>query len=105
VILSRRPLERLYVEERLSMTEVGRLFEVTHEVVARNLDRHGIPRLRPPLDRDTLEELYVNQRLGLRDVAARLGVTTTRADLAHHGFPIRAPGRPPSATRQGPVLG
>lgn len=94
--LSRRQLERLYVEDRLSVAEIARRFDVSPQVVARNLDRHAIPRQRPPLDRATLDELYSHQRLGIRAIAARLEVTATkvRADLAHHGIPVRQPGRP-----------
>jgi 4-alpha-glucanotransferase len=65
-------------------------------VVARNLDRYGIPRDRPPIDRELLDDLYVEERAGVLAVAERLGVTEAkvRAGLAHHGIPIRRPGRP-----------
>ena len=81
------------------MAEVGRRFDVSGDVVARNLDRYDIPRRRPPIDRAVLEELYVEGRLGLRATADRLGVTEAkvRADLAHHGIPVRGPGRPKTA--------
>lgn len=98
VALSRRPLERLYVRDGLSLAEVARRFDVTADVVARNLDRYGIPRRRPPLERAVLEGLYVDERLGIKAVSARLGVSAAkiRADLAHHGIPVRRPGRPPA---------
>lgn len=98
VVLSRPALERLYVREGLSLTEVGRRFEVSADVVARNLELHGIPRRDPavPIDRALLERLYCTQRLGLRAIAAQLGVPERklRRDFAHHGVPIRQPGRP-----------
>lgn len=96
IVLSRRALERLYLDERLSLAEVARQFEVSPDVVARNLRRYGIARHRPPLERGELEELYVHQRLGLRAVAARLGVSEgqVRSGLARHGIAVRQPGRP-----------
>jgi transposase-like protein len=98
VVLSRRRLECLYVRDGLSVAEVARRFDVTKEVVNRNIARHGIPRRqrRAPLDRGTLHHLYVDERLGVRTVAARLGVSpdTVRAELARHQIPIRRPGRP-----------
>ena len=65
-------------------------------MVARNLDHQGIPRARPPLERDALERLYVDEQLGIKAIAGRLGVSAAkvRADLAHHGIPVRRPGRP-----------
>jgi transposase-like protein len=84
------------VRDGLLLAEVARRFDVTPDVVARNLDRHGIPRARPPLDRAVLARLYVDGRLGIKAIAARLGVSAAkvRADLAHHGIPVRRPGRP-----------
>ena len=94
-VLSRWELERLYLRDSLSLAEVARRFEVSPQVVARNLDRYGIPRRRPPLERATLQRLYVDERLGIRALSARLGVSAAkvRADLAHHGIPVRRPGR------------
>jgi transposase-like protein len=102
VVLSRRGLERLYVRDGLSVAEVARRFDVSKDVVKRNIARHGIPRRqrRAPLDRDTLHHLYVQERLGVRTVAARLGVSpdTVRAELARYRIPIRRPGRPARLT-------
>lgn len=97
-VLSRPALEQLHVRDGMALEEIAERFQVTPHVVARNLDRYGIPRRRPPLDRAVLDELYVHQRLGISAVAGRLEVSETRirADLAHHGIPIRRPGRPGS---------
>jgi transposase-like protein len=99
VELSRRQLEQLYVRDGLSLAEVARRFEVDPHAVARNLDRYGIPRRRPTLDRAVLEELYVQQRLGIRAIAERLGVSQgqVRGGLDQHGIGIRRPGRPGSS--------
>jgi DNA-binding CsgD family transcriptional regulator len=71
-VLSRPQLERLYVTDGLPLAEISRRFEVTPHVVARNLERYGIVRQRPPLDRAVLEQLYLKERLGIRAIAARL---------------------------------
>ena len=98
VVLSRTALERLYLQEQLSVAEVARRFEVSTEVVARNLRSYGLPRpnRQAPLDRATLRHLYVDERLGVRTVAARLGVSPdkVRAELARYHIAIRRPGRP-----------
>jgi len=98
VELSRRTLEKLYVHQRLSAAEVARRFDVSVDVVDRNIDRHRLPRRdrRTPLDRDSLQRLYVDEQLGVRAVAARLGVSLdkVRAELARYRIPIRRPGRP-----------
>ena len=98
VVLSRPALERLYVRQQLPVTEVARRFDVSGEVVVRNLRDYGLPRRnrRTPLDRDTPRRLYIDERLGARAVANRLGVSPdkVRAELARSGIPIRRPGRP-----------
>ena len=98
VVLSRRALEELYVQERLSVAEVARRFDISVDVVDRNIHRYGLPRRdrRAPLERATLRRLYVDERLGVRAVASRLGVSANkvRADLARYRIPIRPPGRP-----------
>lgn len=40
-------LRRLYVDERFTLPEIGRLFGVTHKSVERALRAHGIPRRTP----------------------------------------------------------
>ena len=102
LVLSRRELKRLYVRDGLSLAEIGRLFEVSRHIVARNLDRHGIARQKPLLERAVLEKLYVEERLGIRAIAGRIGVSAqqVRAGLAHHGITVRRPGRP-GATQHG----
>ena len=84
---------------------MARRFEVSPPVVARNLDRYGIARRRPPLDRATLQRLYVDEGLGIRALSVRLGVSAAkvRADLAHHGIPGRRPGRPRNLASHEPV--
>lgn len=81
------------------LAEVSRRFDVGLHVVARNLDRHGVPATVHPLERAVLEELYVKQGWGIRAVAARLGVSgaRVRAGLPDHAAPIRPPGRPPGS--------
>jgi transposase-like protein len=95
-------LERLYVRDGLSVAEVARRFDVSTDVVKRNIARHGIPRRqrRAPLDRATLHHLYVDERLGVRVVADRLDVSPdkVRAELARYRIPIRPPGRPARVT-------
>jgi transposase-like protein len=95
-------LERLYIQDGLSVVEVARRFDVSVDVVKRNIAQHRIPRRqrRAPLDRDTLHHLYVQERLGVRTVADRLGVSPdkVRVDLARYRIPIRPPGRPASLT-------
>jgi DNA-binding CsgD family transcriptional regulator len=94
-VLSRPALEQLYVRDGLSLRETAQRFGVTPHVVARNLDRYGIPRHQPVvIERDVLRTLYVDARLGIRAVAARLGMTEgqIRRSLAQHGIPIRRPG-------------
>jgi DNA-binding CsgD family transcriptional regulator len=96
-VLSRTALEQLYVRGGLSLRETAERFDVTRHVVARNLERYGIPRHQPAVvERDVLQSLYVDASLGTRTVAARLGVTEgqVRRSLARHGIPIRRPGRP-----------
>jgi hypothetical protein len=96
-VLSRPALEQLYVRDGLSLRETAQRFEVTPHVVARNLERYGIPRHQPVvIERDVLRTFYVDARLGIRAVAARLGMTEgqVRRSLAQHGIPIRRPGRP-----------
>jgi transposase-like protein len=98
VVLSRTALERLYVRDELSITEVARRFEVPTEAVVRNLRNHGLPRRsrQAPVDRHTLVRLYVDERLAIRAVAGQLGVSSekVRAELARCSIPIRRPGRP-----------
>jgi hypothetical protein len=76
-----------------------RRFDVSVDVVDRNIDRYGLPRRdrEAPLDRATLRRLYVHEQLGVRAVASRLGVSAdkVRADLDRYRIPIRPPGRPP----------
>lgn len=98
VVLSRSALQRLYIQEQLSVAEVARRFEVSTQAVVRNLRSYGLPRRdrHAPLDRDTLRRLYVDERLGVRAVAARLGVSPdkVRTELACYGIQVRRPGRP-----------
>jgi hypothetical protein len=101
--LSRPALERLYVRDGLSLRETAERFGVTRHVVARNLDRYGIPRHQAVVvEPHVLQTLYVDAGLGTRAVAARLGLTEgqIRRSLARHAIPIRRPGRP--ATPTGP---
>ena len=98
VVLSRSALERLSIQEQLSLAEVARRFEVSTQAVVRNLRSYGLPRRnrQAPLDRNLLRRLYVDERLGVRVVAARLGVSPdkVRTELARYRIPIRPPGRP-----------
>ena len=66
VVLSRRQLEQLYIDEGLTLAEIGRRFEVDPHTVARNLDRYGIARQRPTVERAVLEALYVQERFGIK---------------------------------------
>ncbi|MCA1843712.1 MAG: hypothetical protein LC792_11115 [Actinobacteria bacterium] len=83
---------------RLSVAEVARRFDVSTDIVKRNIAQQGIPRRgrRAPLDHNMLHRLYVDERLGVRAVAARLDVSPdkVRAELARYRIPIRRPGRP-----------
>lgn len=103
VVLSRPALERLYVQEQLSVAEVARRFEVSKEVVVRNLRSYERPRRdrHAPLDRDTLRRLYVDEPLGVRAVAARLGVSPNKVRAESRPLPDPdPPSRPPSPKRQ-----
>jgi DNA-binding CsgD family transcriptional regulator len=103
VVLSKRQLEVLYVRGGMSLAEVGRRFDVSPGVVARNLDRYGIPRHdQLHIDRSVLEQLYVDEGLGIRAVADRLGVAAgkVRRSLVQHGIGVRPSGRPPRSSSQ-----
>lgn len=103
MVLSRSALQRLYIQEQLSVAEVARRFEVSTQAVVRNLRSYGLPRRNrhAPLDGASLRRLYVEERLGVREVASRLGVSPdkVRAELARYHIPIRPPGRPARTAR------
>jgi hypothetical protein len=107
--LPRVLLERLYVQEGLSVRQVAARLGVGRERVARRLAAYGIRphphgwRGEHGLTHPVLQELYERQQLTLRDIAERFGVThgTVRRALVRHGIAARprtvrgSGGRPP----------
>jgi transposase len=107
--LPRVLLERLYVQQGLSVGQVAARLGVDRERVTRRLAAYGIRphphgwRGEHGLTHPVLQELYERQQLTLRAIAERFGVThgTVRRALARHGIAPRprtvpgSGGRPP----------
>jgi excisionase family DNA binding protein len=99
----RKRLEKLYVTEGLTVSEVARELGTTTRRAQAMLVRAGIPlRRRGPRplaspaesQRQRLERLYVTEGLSVSDVARRLGTTRDRAHglLVRAGIPLRRNG-------------
>lgn len=94
-------LRALYVEQRLTVREVGAELGMSHNRVIRELALAGIPRRsrheRRPRDRraevtrEALEELYVRRGLSVRELTTQLGVSEeyVRKRLRECGFAKR----------------
>jgi DNA-directed RNA polymerase specialized sigma subunit len=95
---------RLYVEERLTLREVGARFHLSHERVRQILERAGVSRRSSSVHRLTPQELaqrnqeivrlYVEDGLTLREVGERFGVTERQLSwvLKPAGLSRRKPG-------------
>ena len=98
VVLSRPALQRLYIQEQLSVAEVARRFEVTHPGGRPEpAELRAAPAQPARTARPGHAAAPVRRRTARRaGGAARLRVSPdkVRADLARHGIPIRRPGRP-----------
>jgi hypothetical protein len=93
--MDKATLERLYNQERLSLSQIAQRFDVTPQAVWARMRKYGIPR-RPAktepkynFDRAMLEELYWKKRLSSEQMARLLGLKhskTVRKILARHGI-------------------
>lgn len=84
-------LERLYIEENLSMPAIGLIYGVSRQRVHQRIQKADIKRPKLSLDRATLKKLYVREELKLQQVAERLGVTEgfVRSELRRYEIPLR----------------
>jgi uncharacterized protein Usg len=95
--IDRTLLVSLYVDEHLSMSEIGRRFNVTGKVVKRFLDREGVvtpgrPRMKNPPTRDELFTMYVDQRRSTLDISHEFGVNAVAIQywLRKYEIPARS---------------
>ena len=107
-------LERHYVDERATLSELAARYEVAAPTVRRWLEAFGItvrpqpssagvrPTTAPALSRDELGELYVAQGLTAAQIARQLGVSKNIVTTALHAQ--RIPVRPPGPSRRLPVV-
>jgi predicted DNA-binding protein (UPF0251 family) len=107
-------LERQYVDEQATLSELAAHYEVTARTVRRWLEACGIQvRPQPPtagtrpaepltLSRDELWDLYVNQGLTAAQIAQQVGMSKNTVTTALHAqrIPVRSPG----PSRQPPVV-
>ena len=110
----RDELERQYVEEQATLSELAARYEVAAPTVRRWLEACGIKvRGRPPgtglrpetppiLSRGELWELYVEQGLTVAQIAPRFGVSKNVVSTALHAQ--RIPVRPSGPSRRPPVV-
>jgi transposase len=94
-------LRARYVRDVMTLQEVAAVVGVSRQVVARALERYGIPRRRPArrivrqelTDAAWLRRRYVDQRLTTVEIAAQLGVApkTVNGALRRLGIAVRPP--------------
>lgn len=78
-------VREFYVERDVSARELGDMLGCSTQAILRSLDRFGIEKDLPTWertpdelkDKDTLHELYVEQRMVAREIAAKLGCSTS----------------------------
>lgn len=91
--LSDDELRRLYVDERLTMQEIGDRYGVTRQRVQQRLGEMGVAGIlrHDSIDETTLRTLYQNHRLSIPEIAAKLKTSSNQVqrELTRHG--IRRP--------------
>lgn len=101
--LPRRRLIALYVEQKLSLRQIGARYGADRKTVARLAKSYGIA-LRPPqrtrrlaeIDKDWLYTEYITNRRTLPDLAAEKGMSTMNMSrwAKRHGIALRRRGGP-----------
>lgn len=101
--LPRQRLMALYLEQKLSLRQIGARYGADRKVVARLAKSYGI-QLRPPqrtcrlaeIDKDWLYTEYVTNRRTLPDLAAEKSMSTMNMSrwAKRHGIPLRSRGGP-----------
>ena len=81
-VLDRKELRRLYLNERLSLAKIGKIYECDANVILRNLREYGIltrklseATVKVPISREQLVRWYWKDGLSMFEIADRLGCT------------------------------
>ena len=99
--LPKNELAELYLDQRLSLHEIGRRVGISSQTVSHLAHEYGISlrkgrRPRTVIDRAWLYEQYVTRRRTLNDLARETGMSTANMNRWAHslGIPIRGGGGP-----------
>ena len=99
--LPKNELAELYLDQRLSLHEIGRRVGISSQTVSHLAHEYGISlrkgrRPRTVIDRAWLYEQYVTRRRTLNDLARETGMNTANMNRWAHslGIPIRGGGGP-----------
>lgn len=99
--LPKNELAELYLDQRLSLHEIGRRVGISSQTVSHLAHEYGISlrkgrRPRTVIDRAWLYEQYVTRRRTLNDLARETGMNTSNINRWAHslGVPIRGGGGP-----------
>lgn len=92
-----KEIERLYVDQRLSLGTIAKRFGVNYEAIRSGLARRGVARRSLALDKkikdwNEVAGLYVDQKLDLRAIAQRFGVSmkSIATNLLKRGVVMRS---------------
>ena len=83
-----KTLSALYLDQKLTMAQIGSRYGVTAQSIHYHLARLGIGAASRGLDRGVLQSLYVDSRLSTPQIAAKLGVTSSKVkrNLVRYGI-------------------
>jgi IS30 family transposase len=89
-------IERLYVDEKMTLREIAARTGVSHQDIHHHLKALGVERRNrktrrrtyPRFDRETMYDLYVTQGLSMEEIGRRLGLSsiTIKKELDAHGI-------------------
>jgi len=112
-VLDRKELRRLYLNERLSLAKIGKIYECDANVILRNLREYGIltrklseATVKVPISREQLVRWYWKDGLSMFEIADRLGCTHSAVVYKFQKLGIKSRGHlgltpPLKLTREG----
>ncbi len=84
-------LKRLYLDEKLSVSEIGSRLGLSPQRVYDRFRENGISLRTGLLSKEELTDLYQNQKLTIKEIAKQTGysVCTVRRRLDQYEIPVR----------------
>ncbi len=94
--IPKEELERLYYEEGLSTSEIGKRYGVSNVTIINRMKSYGMTRRDGTirLSREVLIQLYYEEQLTQREIAGRLGVSLPTVQHRMQEFGIETRGKP-----------